>query len=73
MNEFQPVGKILFFTGAFLVAAGIELFFSDRIPFPVRPPGGLTLKGKNFTFYFPIAASVLLSPILSPIFNLFSQ
>ncbi|MBA4406862.1 DUF2905 domain-containing protein [bacterium] len=73
MNEFQSIGKILIISGVFLLVVGIVLVFWDRIPFIGKLPGDIIIKGKNFTFYFPIVTSILLSLILSLILYLFRK
>ena len=73
MNELQSVGRILVIGGAFLIVVGIALLFWDRIPFLGKLPGDIIIKGKNFTFYFPIVTSIILSLILSLILYLFRK
>lgn len=73
MNEFQSIGKILIFIGALILLAGIALLFWDRIPFFGKLPGDVIIKGKNFTFYFPIVTSIILSLILTLILYLFRK
>ena len=34
-------------------------------------PGDLILKGENYTFYFPIVSCIIISLVLTTIFNLF--
>lgn len=63
MND---LGKILIVIGAVLVAAGVLLTVSGRMTLPLgRLPGDILYRGKNTTFYFPLATSVLLSVVLS--------
>ncbi len=60
------LGKVLIFFGAVLVLAGIVLTVLGRSHFPLgRLPGDIVYRGKNTTFYFPLATSVLLSVVLS--------
>ena len=73
MNDLQPIGKILILGGAFLIIIGIALMFRDRIPFLGKLPGDVVIRGKNFTFYFPIVTSIILSLILSLILYLFRK
>lgn len=73
MNEFQSIGKILIFIGALILLMGIALLFWDRIPFFGKLPGDVIIKGKNFTFYFPIVTSIILSLILTLILYLFRK
>jgi hypothetical protein len=59
------MGKFLIITGILLVIVGLAIQFSDKIPFLGRLPGDIKVERKNFTFYFPIATSILLSLLLS--------
>ncbi|MBU1913142.1 MAG: DUF2905 domain-containing protein [Candidatus Omnitrophica bacterium] len=60
-------GKILIFTGIILVVAGILFVFGAKIPWLGKLPGDIYIKKENFTFYFPLATSILLSIALSVI------
>jgi uncharacterized protein HemY len=59
------MGKLLVIAG--LVIAGIGLLIMTGIPFG-RLPGDITVRRGNFTFYFPLATSILLSLILTLLF-----
>ena len=60
------LGKLLVFFGAVLVAAGIALLVLGRTNLPLgRLPGDIVYRGKNTTFYFPLATSLLLSVVLT--------
>ena len=58
-------GKILIFIGIILVCAGILFIFAGKIPWFGKLPGDIYIKKENFTFYFPLGTSILLSIILS--------
>jgi hypothetical protein len=58
-------GKILIFLGVILVFIGILFVFSGKIPWLGKLPGDIYIKKDNFTFYFPLATSILLSIALS--------
>jgi Protein of unknown function (DUF2905) len=73
MPELQQLGKILIFAGIFILAVGILFIFGNKIPFLGRLPGDIIIRKKNFTFYFPIVTSILLSIIISLIFYLFRK
>jgi hypothetical protein len=48
------------------VVAGIVVLVLGRTNLPLgRLPGDIIYRGKNTTFYFPLATSVLLSVVLS--------
>ncbi|MGH9571844.1 MAG: DUF2905 domain-containing protein [Candidatus Angelobacter sp.] len=68
------LGKLLLILGGIIVVVGLALIFAARFNLPVsRLPGDFVYRGKNTTFYFPLATSILLSIILSLIFWLFSR
>lgn len=71
--ELNQIGKFLILGGAILVVMGLLFLFADKIPFLGKLPGDIHFKGKNFTFYFPIATSLLLGIILSIIFYFFRK
>ena len=60
------LGKLLVFLGIVLVIAGVALILLARTQLPIgRLPGDIIYRGKNTTFYFPLATSILLSLALS--------
>ncbi len=73
MNEFHPLGKFLIISGLLLIIIGVALTFWDKIPFLGKLPGDIVWKGKNFTFYFPLVTSIVLSLIVSLILYLFRK
>jgi hypothetical protein len=65
------LGKILLVFGGILVAAGLVLMLLGRTSLPLgRLPGDFLFRGKNTTFYFPLATSILLSVVLSAVLYL---
>ena len=66
-------GKILVVFGAFILTLGLVLMFAEKIPFIGKLPGDFTFKGKNYTLYFPLATSLLLSLIITIIINFFGK
>lgn len=67
------MGKLLIIFGLIIVVVGIALYFSDRFPSIGKLPGDIVVKRENFTFYFPLATSILLSIIISLIFYLINK
>ncbi len=60
------LGKALIVLGIMLVVAGLLLTVLGRTHLPLgRLPGDILYRGKNTTFYFPLATSILLSVVLS--------
>ena len=68
-------GKILITVGVIFVVLGALLMLSDRLSFfrIGRLPGDVIYRRGNFTFYFPIVTSILLSLILTLAFWLFGR
>ena len=62
MND---VGKILIAFGLLIVLAGAVLVLVGRVPWIGRLPGDIHFQRGNFTFYFPLATSLLLSVVLT--------
>ena len=60
------LGKMLVLIGAVVIVAGLVLILLGRANIPLgRLPGDIIYRGKNTTFYFPLATSLLLSVVLS--------
>ena len=73
MHEFEHIGKILIFAGIVIVVLGILFLFGDKIPLLGKLPGDLYIKKKNFTFYFPIVTSIILSLLISLLLYFFKK
>lgn len=69
----QQLGKTLIILGGTFLLAGLLFYFFDRIPWLGKLPGDMLVKRKNFTFYFPLATSILISIILSLLLYLISR
>lgn len=68
------IGKLLVVLGAVVVAVGLVLMLAGRAHFPVgRLPGDIIYRGKNATFYFPLATSIVVSVVLSVVLWLVSR
>jgi len=60
------LGKFLVLLGGLLVIVGMALVALGRTNLPLgRLPGDIIYRGKNTTFYFPLATSLLISVVLS--------
>lgn len=70
MNEISGFGKFLIFFGLIIILLGILFMLFPKLPFIGRLPGDIYIKKDNFTFYFPLATSILLSILLTLILNL---
>ncbi|MBI3999393.1 MAG: DUF2905 domain-containing protein [Candidatus Omnitrophica bacterium] len=67
----NPLGKMLVIFGIVLVLTGVFCQFFGKLPGMSRLPGDIYMRKGNFTFYFPIATSLVISLILSTVLNLF--
>lgn len=77
MPEWSTFGKILIGIGFGIVVLGVLFVIVDRIPgvgnlfsWLGKLPGDISIKRENFSFYFPIATSIVLSILLSLLFYL---
>ncbi len=60
------MGRVLVALGVALVVIGGIVLLLARAGLPVgRLPGDVLYRGKNTTFYFPLASSILISVVLS--------
>jgi hypothetical protein len=69
----QHIGKLLVVVGLVTALVGTLLIFSAKLPWLGRLPGDIVIHRKNFTFYFPLATSILLSLLLTLLFWLFGK
>ena len=65
MFDFSGFGKILIVIGLVIAGIGGLILLGGKIPWIGRLPGDFYYKGKNFTFYFPLATSIIVSIILT--------
>jgi hypothetical protein len=73
VNEIQHIGKVFIILGVIIIAIGGLLLLSGKLPWIGRLPGDILVQKKNFTFYFPLATSILLSLLLTLIFWLLGK
>ncbi|RMD95188.1 MAG: DUF2905 domain-containing protein [Calditrichaeota bacterium] len=69
----QQFGKILIVFGSLIVIIGLVFYFGKSISFLGRLPGDIRIEKPNFTFYFPITTSILISLLLSAILYIISR
>lgn len=69
MDGFSSIGKMLIIFGAILIGIGIFITFAGKV-FPLgRLPGDILVRKGNFTFYFPVVTSIILSIVLTILLN----
>lgn len=70
MQEFSTFGRFLMILGLVFLTVGLIINFLPKIPYLGKLPGDIHIKRENFTFYFPLATSLLLSLLITIILNL---
>ncbi|MCS7012005.1 MAG: DUF2905 domain-containing protein [Chloroherpetonaceae bacterium] len=69
----SELGKVLILLGAFLLLLGVLFYFVPKVPlfeWLGRLPLDFKIERENFTFYFPLGTSILLSILLSALLYL---
>jgi DUF2905 family protein len=68
------IGRALVILGVVTVLIGLILMAGEKFSFLGlgRLPGDFSFRGKNFSFYFPLATSVIISFLLTGILWLIS-
>ena len=69
----NSMGRYLIILGAVIAVIGVVMVLAPRIPWLGRLPGDIVIKRKNFIIYFPIVTSIILSIILTLLFNHFRK
>lgn len=72
-SGFDFLAKALILFGVVLVLIGGLLLIGGKLPYIGKLPGDIYIQKKNFTFYFPLTTSVIISIILTLIFTLFRR
>lgn len=70
----SEIGRILVILGITLAVIGGVVILLERAGLPLgRLPGDILYQGKNTTFYFPLATSILISVVLSLLLYVISR
>ena len=64
-KKMNDIAKILIIGGFILVAVGLFWQFGTKYLPLGKLPGDISIEKENFTFYFPITTSIVISLILS--------
>jgi hypothetical protein len=59
------MAKVMILIGAVLIVVGLVILVFPRLPFVGKLPGDILVKKENFTLYFPLATSIVISIIIS--------
>jgi hypothetical protein len=61
----SELGRALIVLGIVIVVVGAILVFFERVPWLGRLPGDIHFQRGNWTLYFPLGTSILLSVVLT--------
>jgi len=71
MDSRFHLGRMLIILGVLLILSGLAVMYIGKIPYIGRLPGDINIRGKGWSFYFPIVTCLILSLIITLILNLF--
>lgn len=69
----QDLGRVVIVIGITLTVLGSILWFFGKLPFLGKLPGDIFIQKDNFSFYAPIATTILISIFLSIILTIISN
>jgi len=69
----DDLGKVLVGFGVLVAAIGGMLVLAGRVPWIGRLPGDIYIQRGSWSFYFPLATSLILSGLFTLIFWLWSR
>ena len=67
------LAKMMIFLGIIFIVLGIFFYCLGKIPGIGKLPGDIVIKRENFTFYFPLTTSLLISLIATFILWLWNR
>jgi membrane protein implicated in regulation of membrane protease activity len=73
MMPTHGLGKLLILVGGILIIVGAVLVLSGKLPWLGKLPGDIYVERRNFTFYFPLTTSIVLSVIVSAVLYFLSR
>jgi hypothetical protein len=70
----EQLGRMLLVMGSILALLGLILMLGPKLPFRLgRLPFDFHFQRDNFSFYFPLGTSILLSLLLTLVFSLLNR
>ena len=66
--DLPSFGRALIIFGVIITGFGLVLLLTPKVPWLGRLPGDILIQRDRFSFYFPLASSLLASIILSLLF-----
>lgn len=61
----SDLGRLLVVFGVVIALVGVALMLAGRVPWLGRLPGDIHIERGNWSFYFPLATSLLISIVLT--------
>ena len=61
----SDLGRMLIVVGLVIVVVGVVLLLAGRVPGVGRLPGDIYVQRGNWSFYFPLGTSIVLSLLLT--------
>jgi len=71
--EVDSLAKILIVFGVVIALVGGLLLLLGKIPFLGRLPGDIVIRRDNWSFYFPLTTSIVISILLTLLLALFGR
>jgi hypothetical protein len=69
----HDLGRSLVVIGIVVAVVGVLLMLAGRVPWLGRLPGDIYLQRGNWSFYFPLMTSIVLSVLLTVVFWLLGR
>ena len=69
----HDLGKSLVVIGLLIAVLGVVLVLAGRVPWLGRLPGDIHIQRGNWSFYFPVVTSLVVSVLLTVLFWLFGR
>jgi hypothetical protein len=67
------MARVLILIGVSLVVIGLVMLVIQKPPFLGKLPGDILVKRENFTFFFPVTTSIIISLIISLVLYLINK
>jgi len=69
----ESMARTLIIFGIVLIVLGSVLFLFGKVPWFGRLPGDIIIRKSDMTLYFPVASMLLLSVVLTILFNIIGR
>ncbi|MBF0344113.1 MAG: DUF2905 domain-containing protein [Nitrospirae bacterium] len=69
----EQIGKTLLVLGVIIAVVGGLILIAGKIPYVGRLPWDIIIQRRNFTFFFPLTTSIIISVLLSVFFMLIGR